>query len=70
VINNCLNVSARHCAVGAQDWQQIDYRKTRTVAQISIDSPRLNRLDLVKIDVEGTEEEGIRGAVESLRDHA
>ncbi len=56
--------------MGAQDWQQIDYRKTRTVAQISIDSPRLNRLDLVKIDVEGTEEEGIGGAVESLRDHA
>jgi len=100
VINNCLNVAARHCAVGAQNGQieipepdylapasfgslelkktaktefigqQIDYRKTRTVAQITIDSLRLERLDLVKIDVEGMEEEALRGAVESLREHA
>ena len=100
IINNCLNVSARHCAVGAScgqieipkpDYlapasfgslelkktprtefigQEIDYRKTHPVTQISIDSLRLNRLDLVKIDVEGMEEEVLEGARESIVKHS
>jgi len=100
VINNCFNVSARHCALGANctqieipepDYllpgsfgslelkktartefigQEIDYRKTRPVPQISIDSLRLKRLDLVKIDVEGMEEDVLKGATESIATHS
>jgi FkbM family methyltransferase len=100
VINNCLNVSARHCAVGENcgqieipepDYlvpasfgslelkktdrtefigQQIDYQKTRCVPQISIDSLRLKRLDLIKIDVEGMEEDVLKGAAESIAAHS
>ena len=100
VINNCLNVSARHCAVGADcapleipepDYlapasfgslelkktartefigQEIDYRKTRPVPQVSIDSLRLKRLDLIKIDVEGMEEDVLKGAAESIATHS
>jgi FkbM family methyltransferase len=99
MINNCLNVTARHCAVGAScsqleipepDYfapasfgslelketartefigQKIDYRKTRPVAQISIDSLRLKRLDLIKIDVERMEEDVLAGATESIAAH-
>jgi FkbM family methyltransferase len=99
VINNCLNVSARHCAVGAScaqidvpepDYlvpssfgsfelrktdrnefigQKIDYQKTKSVPQISIDSLRLKRLDLIKIDVEGMEEDVLKGATESIAVH-
>jgi FkbM family methyltransferase len=99
-INNCFNVSARHCAVGAScgqieipepDYfapasfgslelkqtartefigQEVDYGKTRPVAQISIDSLRLQRLDFIKVDVEGMEEDVLKGAVESLATHA
>lgn len=100
VINNCLNVSARHCALGADcgqieipepDYlapasfgsfelretaktefigQDIDYRKTRPVPQVSIDSLGLKRLDLMKIDVEGMEEDVLKGAAESIRKHS
>lgn len=100
VINNCLNVSARHCAVGERcgeieipepDYlvpgsfgslelkktdknefigQQIDYQKTRRVPQVSIDSLRLRRLDLIKIDVEGMEEDVLKGASESIAAHS
>jgi FkbM family methyltransferase len=100
MINNCLNVSVRHCAVGAScaqieipepdylapasfgslelkktPWtefigQEIDYRKTNPVTQISIDSLRLKRLDLVKIDVERMEEEVLHGASGSIAEHA
>jgi FkbM family methyltransferase len=99
IINNCLNVSVRNCAVGAHcaqieipepDYlapgsfgslelkktigtefigQEIDYTKTRPVTQISIDSLRLKRIDLVKIDVERMEEEVLRGAIESIAKH-
>jgi FkbM family methyltransferase len=99
ILNNCLNVSVRHCAVGANctlieipelDYlasgsfgslelkktddtefigQKIDYAKTRPVTQISIDSLRLKRLDLMKIDVERMEEEVLKGAVESIAKH-
>ena len=100
VINNCLNVSARYCALGADcgqieipepDYlvpasfgsfelrqtaktefigQKIDYEKTRPVPQISIDSLRLERLDLMKIDVEGMEQDVLKGAAESIRKHS
>jgi FkbM family methyltransferase len=100
VMNNCLNVSARLCAVGENcgqleipepDYlvpasfgslelkktdrnefigQQIDYQKTRSVPQISIDSLRLERLDLIKIDVEGMEENVLKGAADSLAAHS
>src|ERR1700679_1650413 len=99
VINNCLNVSARYCAVGENcapidvpepDYlvpssfgsfelrktdsnefigQTIDYQKTKAVPQISIDSLRLRRLDLIKIDVEGMEEDVLKGATESIAAH-
>ncbi len=100
VINNCLNASARHCAVGADCGemeipepnylipssfgslelkksernefigQKIDYQKTRTVSQISIDSLRMQRLDLIKLDVEGMEEDVLTGATESIAKHS
>jgi FkbM family methyltransferase len=100
VINNCLNVSARHCALGADCGQieipepnylapasfgsfelrktaktefigqDIDYRKTRPVPQISVDSLGLERLDLMKIDVEGMEEDVLKGAAESIGRHS
>jgi len=100
VLNNCLNVSARHCAVGATSGQidipepnylipssfgsfelkesdktqsigqDVDYKKTKSVSQISIDSLALKRLDLIKIDVEGMELEVLEGAAESLARHS
>jgi FkbM family methyltransferase len=100
VINNCLNVSARHSAVGAYcgqieipepDYlvpssfsslelkesdknefigQKIDYKKTKTVSQVSVDSLRMQRLDLMKLDVEGMEEEVLKGAAESIAKHS
>lgn len=96
-INNCFNVTARHCAVGAgagtidvpePDYfvpstfgslelrsrpdhefigQPIDYNKTRPVPLISIDSLALKRVDLIKIDVEGMEEEVLTGAASTIR---
>jgi FkbM family methyltransferase len=99
VINNCLNASAKHCAVGAacgdlkipepnylipsSFWslelkeseknefigQKIDYQKTRTVSQITVDSLKLQRLDLIKLDVEGMEEDVLTGATESIAKH-
>ena len=95
-INNCFNVTARHCAVGARtgsmdipepDYlvpstfgslelrqgpnnefigQTIDYQKTRPVPLVSIDSLALKRVDLIKIDVEGMEEEVLAGATNTI----
>jgi FkbM family methyltransferase len=101
ILNNCLNVSARHCAVGAEcseieipepDYlmpgsfgslelkesvkgnefigQAVDYRRTQRVTQVSLDSLCLERLDLVKIDVEGMEEDVLKGARESIEAHS
>ena len=46
--------------------QAIDYKKTKSVPLITIDSLELNRLDFIKIDVEGMEEEVLDGAKESI----
>ncbi|NJA88516.1 FkbM family methyltransferase [Rhodocyclus tenuis] len=46
--------------------QYIDYKKTRTVPLVSIDSLGLKRLDFIKIDVEGMEEEVLDGAKKSI----
>ena len=96
-INNCFNVTARHCAVGARtgsmdipepDYlvpstfgslelrqgpnnefigQTIDYQKTRPVPLVSIDSLAHQRVDLIKIDVEGMEEDVLAGATATIR---
>lgn len=42
--------------------QPINYKKTKPVTLVSIDSLELNRLDFIKIDVEGMEEEVLEGA--------
>lgn len=97
ILNNCLNVSARHCAVGERAGvlnipepnyllpssfgslelqaraqhefigQTIDYSRTREVPMVSIDALALDRLDLLKVDVEGMEEAVLLGAEHSLR---
>ena len=97
IINNCLNVTARHAAVGSvcgtlsiaePDYlvpssygsfelkktentefigQAIDYdNPQKLVNLVSIDSLNLNRLDFLKIDVEGMEVEVLEGAKESI----
>ena len=47
--------------------QEIDYTKTTPVRMISIDSLEFERLDLIKIDVEGAEAMVLRGAKETLK---
>lgn len=48
--------------------QAIDYAKpTSTVKTIMIDGMGLERLDLLKIDVEGMEAEALQGGVETIR---
>lgn len=49
--------------------QAIDYQKTKTVPLISIDSLDLKRLDFIKIDVEGMEEDVLEGAKVSIMNH-
>ena len=98
IINNCLNVTARWAAVGAEcgtldmpepDYlvpssygsfelkkrenteyigQDIDYTDgvMKTVDVVTIDSLSLERLDFIKIDVEGMELEVLAGARESI----
>ena len=47
--------------------QSVDYDKpTVTVRQLSIDSLELERVDLIKLDVEGMEEEALEGAKETI----
>jgi FkbM family methyltransferase len=99
IINNCLNVTAKHCAVGAQCstieipepnylipssygsfelrkssnnefiGQKIDYKKTKSIPLVSIDSLELSRLDFIKIDVEGMEVDVLKGAARSIEKH-
>lgn len=48
--------------------QPIDYGKPSVyVKTISVDSLELQRCDLMKMDIEGMEESGLRGAVETLK---
>ncbi len=98
-INNCLNVVARHSAVGSvcgmievpepnylipssygslelkqgptneYIGQEIDYAKTQQVPIVTIDSLNLDRLDFLKIDVEGMEEDVLAGAAKSIERH-
>lgn len=97
-INNCLNASAHHAALGAQVGalnipepnynlpasfgslelrksdtneyigQSIDYsdEKMKSVRMLTIDSFSLNRIDFMKIDVEGMELEVLSGAMNSI----
>lgn len=93
VINNCLNVHARHVALGDRAGtlsipepnylqpgsfgsfelrkmpvnenigQKIDYAAaTTSIDLITLDSLALERVDLIKIDVEGMEEEVLNGS--------
>jgi FkbM family methyltransferase len=47
--------------------QQINYENTQPVSLITIDGMNFQRLDFVKIDIEGMEMEALRGAAESIR---
>ena len=49
--------------------QNIDYEITKTVPLISIDSLDLKRLDFLKIDVEGMEEDVLYGAKVSIKNN-
>jgi len=93
-LNNCLNVTARYCAVGAEVGemeipepnynrpasfgsfeilqrentefigQSIDYSKNlKKVPMLSLDSLDLQRVDFIKVDVEGMEEQVLQGSV-------
>ena len=98
VINNCLNVTAKHAAVGSKCGkinipepnylipssygsfelkqrentefigQKIDYEaNSKSVDMVSIDSLGLERLDFLKIDVEGMEWEVLQGAKKTIK---
>lgn len=98
ILNNCLNVTARHAAVGKicgaikvpeldfliptsygsleliknEDntpiGQPVDYDKSGFhVPLISIDSLALERVDLIKIDVEGMEVDVLEGAAATIQ---
>lgn len=47
--------------------QDINYTNTKDIEIISIDSLNLERVDFVKIDVEGMEEEVLKGAQETIK---
>jgi FkbM family methyltransferase len=49
--------------------QDIDYKKTKTVPLVSIDSLNLKRLDFIKIDVEGMEEDVLDGAKVAIKNN-
>jgi len=47
--------------------QKLDLSKTQQVTAVAIDSLALNRVDFIKLDVEGMESQVIRGAEETIR---
>ena len=49
--------------------QAINYKKTKSVPLVSIDSFELRRLDFIKIDVEGMEMDVLNGAKVSIGNH-
>jgi FkbM family methyltransferase len=49
--------------------QEIDYDNTINVEMISLDSLNLDRVDFIKIDVEGMEEEVLDGSVNTIKSH-
>ena len=46
--------------------QAIDYQNTKQIDMLSIDSLKLKRIDFIKIDVEGMEEEVLKGSTISI----
>jgi len=46
--------------------QQIDYQKTQKVPLVSVDSLELDRVDFIKIDVEGMEVDALKGALNTI----
>ena len=46
--------------------QEIDYQNTKKIDMLSIDSLKLKRIDFIKIDVEGMEEEVLKGSTTSI----
>lgn len=100
IVNNCLNVTAKHAAVGAQNGhidipepnylvpssfgsfelkkrqqtefigQEVDYdAPTKRVDLLALDSLPIERVDFIKIDVEGMEEEVLAGAENLIKQH-
>jgi FkbM family methyltransferase len=57
-----LNRSQKNEFIG----QEVNYDLTESVPLVSIDSLKLNRLDFIKIDVEGMEEDVLEGAKISI----
>lgn len=47
--------------------QIVDYNKTQQIPAIAIDSIGLSRLDFLKLDVEGMEEQALFGAFQTIR---
>jgi FkbM family methyltransferase len=96
IINNCLNVVAKNCVLGAKSGslripvvdyakpasfgslelkerkntedigQKINYQNSEEMPMITLDSLNLERIDLIKLDVEGMEEDVLDGSFDSI----
>lgn len=47
--------------------QEINYENTQEIPYISIDSLKLNKIDFIKIDVEGMEIDVLQGAIKTIK---